>query len=122
MASDHDILSRLPDAPIPAPERKAATIATAVARFEEKNGTRLQASEHRQRLTQQTAYANPPSRRRPTMVRQRHLIAACSVILIAGSAVAFVIPQMSGYRTVELANTSPPIIAQEGQRTTVARL
>jgi Ca-activated chloride channel homolog len=117
MASDHDILSRLPDAPAPAPERKAAAIATAVARFEEKNRGRRQGATHQQRLTQQTASANPPSRRRPTMVRQRHLVAACSVILIAGSAVAFVIPQLSGFKTTELASTSAPTIIDQSLAT-----
>ena len=123
MASDHDILSRLPDAPAPAPERKAAAIATAVARFEEKNRARRQGAAHEQRLTQQTASANPPSRRRPTMVRQRHLVAACSVILIAGSAVAFVIPQLSGFNKEQYVLASPPVPAEQASESkTVARL
>src|SRR5712691_7115468 len=84
MASEHDTLSRLPEAPAPAPARRQAAIANAVEQFEKKYRTRFQAPARHLRLMQQTAI--PPSRRRTAMPRARHLIAASLVVLMAGSA------------------------------------
>ena len=86
MASEHDILARLPEAPAPSPEARQAAIASAVERFEKKNRAHPQGSGLDRRLTQQTAPFTAPSRRSPAMPRARHLIAASLVVLMAGSA------------------------------------
>jgi Ca-activated chloride channel family protein len=85
MASEHDIISRLPEPPAISPEIQHAAIANALERFEKKNGARSQGTEHDLRLTQQTASSTLPSRRSSTMPRVRHVIAACCVVMIAGS-------------------------------------
>ena len=89
MASEHDILARLPEAPAPSPDARQAAIASAVERFEKKNRAHPQGSGLDRRLTQQTAPFTPPSRRSPAMPRARHLIAASLVVLMAGSAAWF---------------------------------
>src|SRR5947209_18952247 len=91
MASEHDTLSRLPEAPAPAPARRRAAIANAVDAFEKKYRTRFQAPARHLRLMQQTAPSAAPSRRRTAMLRTvmpraRHVIAASLVVLMAGSA------------------------------------
>jgi hypothetical protein len=87
MASEHDILSRLPEAPPPPRDARQAAIIDALQRFEEKNRARSQGSEQHLRLTQQTASSIPPSRRSSIMPRARHLIAASLVaVLMSGSA------------------------------------
>ena len=95
MASEHDILSRLPEAPAPAPEARQAAIANALERFEKKNRTRSQGTAHDLRLMQQTASSNSPSRRSALMPRARQLIAASLVVLMAGSATWFYVDQTS---------------------------
>jgi Ca-activated chloride channel homolog len=85
MASEHDILARLPEAPPPAPEARQAAIATALQRFADKNAARVQGNGHDLRLMWETASSPPPSRRRSIM-RVRHLIAASLAVLIGGSA------------------------------------
>ena len=89
MASEHDILARLPEAPAPSPDARQAAIASAVERFEKKNRAYPQGSGLDRRLTQQTAPFTPPSRRSPAMPRARHLIAASLVVLMTGSAAWF---------------------------------
>ena len=89
MASEHDILARLPEAPAPSPNARQAAIASAVERFEKKNRAYPQGSGLDRRLTQQTAPFTPPSRRSPAMPRARHLIAASLVVLMTGSAAWF---------------------------------
>ena len=86
MASEHDILARLPEAPAPAPKIRQAAIANALERFEKKSRTISQGSAHDLRLMQQTASSTPPSRRSSAMPRARHLIAASLVVLTVGSA------------------------------------
>ncbi len=95
MASEHDILSRLPEAPAPAPDAREAAIANALERFEKKNLSRAQGNEHDLRLTQQTASSNSPSRRSSVMPRARQLIAASLVALMAGSATWFYVNETS---------------------------
>jgi Ca-activated chloride channel family protein len=95
MASEHDILSRLPEAPAPAPDAREAAIANALERFEEKNRAHGQGNAHDLRLTQQTASSNSPSRRSPLMPRARQLVAASLVALMAGSATWFYVNQTS---------------------------
>jgi Ca-activated chloride channel family protein len=95
MASEHDILSRLPEAPAPAPDARQAAIANALERFEKKNRTSSQGNEHDLRLTQQTASSNSPSRRSAIMPRARQLIAASLVAVMAGSATWFYVNQTS---------------------------
>jgi Ca-activated chloride channel family protein len=85
MASEHDILSRLPEAPAPAPDRRQAAISNASRQFAKKYFAPFQGSEHALRLTQQTATSIPPSRRKSIM-RARQVIAASLVVLTAGSA------------------------------------
>src|SRR5712692_4698664 len=87
MASEHDILSRLPEAPIPSPDARQAAIAEALGRFETRNRTLPQGSPHDLRLMQQTASSTPPSRRRSIMVREHHAIAAVFVIGVIGSVI-----------------------------------
>ncbi len=89
MASEHNILARLPEAPASSPDSRQAAIAKALERFEKKNRAHCQGSEHDLRLTQQTAPSTPPSRRSSAMPRVRHVIAASLVVLIAGSAAWF---------------------------------
>ena len=95
MASEHDILARLPEAPAPAPEARQAAIANALERFEKNNATRFQGNEHDLRLMQQTAASNSPSRRRALMPRARQLVAASLVALMAGSATWFYVNETS---------------------------
>ena len=95
MASEHDILSRLPEAPAPAPDAREAAIANALERFEEKNRAHGQGNAHDLRLTQQTASSNSPSRRSPLMPRARRLVAASLVALMAGSATWFYVSETS---------------------------
>ena len=87
MASEHDTLFRLPEAPAAAPARRQAAIANAVDEFEKKYRTRFQAPARHLRLMQQTVSSIRPSRRRTAMPRARHVIAASLVVLMAGSAV-----------------------------------
>src|SRR5215813_1096200 len=87
MASD-DILSRLPEAPPPAPEAKHAAIASALQRFDQKNSAPGQGAAHDLRLTQQTAASTPPSRRRFAMVREHQLVAAVFVVGLVGAGIA----------------------------------
>src|SRR5262245_17236242 len=98
MASEHDILSRLPEAPAPAPDARDAAIANALERFEKKNLSRAQGNDHDLRLTQQTAASNSPSRRRPLMPRTRQLVAASLVAVMAGSATWFYVNETSVVR------------------------
>jgi Ca-activated chloride channel homolog len=95
MASEHDILSRLPEAPAAAPDAREAAIANALERFEEKNRPRGQGNAHDLRLTQQTASSNSPSRRSPLMPRARQLVAASLVAVMAGSATWFYVNETS---------------------------
>ena len=85
MASEHDILARLPEAPAPAPDARQAAIANALERFDKRNHARPQGTAHDLRLMQQTASSILPSRRRSVM-RARNVIAASVAILVAGSA------------------------------------
>jgi Ca-activated chloride channel family protein len=87
MASEHDILARLPEAPAPAPEAKHAAIANALERFDKKNAARAQGAEHDLRLTQQTASSTPPSRRRLAMARAHQLVAGLFVTGVVGSVI-----------------------------------
>jgi Ca-activated chloride channel homolog len=101
MASEHDILARLPEAPAPAPEAREAAIANALERFEKNNATRFQGNEHDLRLMQQTAASNSPSRRRALMPRARQLVAASLVALMAGSATWFYVNENSVVPTTD---------------------
>jgi Ca-activated chloride channel homolog len=98
MASEHDILAPLPEAPAPSPDARQAAIASAVERFEKKYRAHPQGSGLDRRLTQQTAPFTAPSRRSPAMPRARHLIAASLVVLMAGSAAWFYVgePHLAG--------------------------
>jgi Ca-activated chloride channel family protein len=95
MASEHDILARLPEAPAPAPDARQAAIANALERFEKKSLSHAQGNEHALRLTQQTASSNSPSRRSAIMPRARQLIAASLVAVMAGSATWFYVNETS---------------------------
>src|SRR5258708_35241138 len=95
MASERDILARLPAAPDPCPNARQAAIAEAVQRFEKKTRARPQGFAHDLRLMQQTASSTPPSRRRSVMPRARHVIAASLVVLIAGSAIGLYVQRAS---------------------------
>src|SRR5713226_2969338 len=85
MASEHDILARLPEAPAPAPEAEHAAIANALRRFDKKNPARAQGTDDDLRLTQQTASSTAPSRRRFAMVREHQLVAGLFVVGVVGS-------------------------------------
>src|SRR5882757_6258790 len=93
MSSEHDILSSLPAAPSPTPQKRQAAIASALERFDENNFGRTQGNGHGLRLTQQTASSNPPSRRRSVMPVARYAVAACAVALMAGSTAWFYVDQ-----------------------------
>ena len=93
MPSEHDILSRLPEAPPPSPQAEHAAIASALQQFDQKISARTQGHGHDPRLMQQTASSNPPSRRSPAMPRTHHFIAASLVTLMAGSAAWFHVEQ-----------------------------
>src|SRR5262252_155447 len=99
MASEHDILSRLPDGPEPAPEIRQATITEALLRFDQKHRARSQGFSqgflHDLRLKQQTASSDLPSRRSSAMPRARHLIAASLIVLVAGSAIGLYLHTLS---------------------------
>src|SRR4051812_33975329 len=86
MASEHDILSRLPDGPDPAPDARQAAITEAMMRFDQRNRPSSQGFLHDLRLKQQTASSTPPLRRSSARPRARHLIAASLAVLVAGSA------------------------------------
>jgi Ca-activated chloride channel homolog len=95
MASEHDIFSRLPDAPAPSPQVRHAAISSALARFDKIKRPRFQASGHPTRLTQQTARSISPSRGR-TFMRARYLVATCLALMVVGSAVSlYVIEEAS---------------------------
>ena len=106
MASD-DILSRLPEAPAPAPEAKHAAIASALQRFDQKNSAPGQGAAHDLRLTQQTASSTPPSRRRFAMVREHQLVAAVFVIGLVGAGIALTTAEFRGPES-QLASAPPP--------------
>jgi Ca-activated chloride channel homolog len=93
MASEHDILSRLPDAPEPAPDAREAAITEALLRFDQRHRARSQGFLHDLRLKQQTASSTSPSRRSSAMPRARHLIAASLAVLVAGSAIGLYVHQ-----------------------------
>ncbi len=111
MASEHDILSRLPEAPAASPEARQAAIANALERFEKKNRARSQGCEHDLRLTQQTASSIPPSRRSSVMPRARQVIAASLVVLVAGSVIGLYVHKTPGEFEIASGpmNVSPPI-------------
>src|SRR5262245_38969979 len=94
MASEHDILSRLPDGPEPAPDARQAAMTEALLRFDQRNHTRSQGFLHGLRLKQQTASSTSPSRRSSAMPRARHLIAASLAVLVAGSALGLYLHQV----------------------------
>jgi Ca-activated chloride channel homolog len=110
MASEHDILSRLPEAPAPAPDARQAAIATALERFDKRNRARPQVSAHDLRLMQQTASSTQPSRRRTVMPRSRNVIAASLAVLVAGSALGLYVHKTSDKFEIvhNPTKTSPP--------------
>src|SRR5262245_24156393 len=93
MASEHDILSRLPDAPEPSPDARQGAITEALMRFDRRHRARSQGFLHDLRLKQQTASSTLPSRRSSAMPRARHLIAASLAVLVAGSAIGLYVHQ-----------------------------
>src|SRR5258708_17296812 len=93
MASEQDILSRLPDGPDPSPDARQAAIMEALMRFDQRNRARSQGFLHDLRLKQQTAASTLPSRRSSAMPRARHLIAASLAVLVAGSAIGLYVHQ-----------------------------
>jgi Ca-activated chloride channel family protein len=113
MASEHDILARLPEAPTPAPEIRQAAIANALERFEKKSRMPPQGSAHDLRLIQQTASFTPPSRRRSVM-RARNVIAASVAVLVAGSALGLYVHKMPDEFKIaydhKQRNISPPTV------------
>ena len=119
MASEHDILARLPEAPAPSPEAKHAAIANALERFEKKNHLPYQGSEHDLRLTQQTASSTPPSRRRFAMVREHQLVAGFFIVGIVGSIIglyAHKTPDLQ-FASAPTPSVSSPIIADRVAQT-----
>jgi hypothetical protein len=107
MASEHDILSRLPEAPTPAPDARHDAIANALERFDKKSRAIPQGSAHDLRLMQQTASSIPPSRRSPTMPRARNVIAASVAVLVAGSAIGLYVHKTPGdFEIVDYKQTS----------------
>jgi Ca-activated chloride channel homolog len=101
MASEHDLLFRLPEAPAAAPEREHAAIATALDRFEKSHRARHQGSGHDLRLTLQTAPSTRPSRRTSLMPRARHVVAASLIVLVAGLG-AWLYSREAAYETAML--------------------
>jgi Ca-activated chloride channel homolog len=136
MASELDIFSRLPEAPPAAAQVRQAAIAGALARFDQKNRTRFQASRRAARLTQQTAAL--PSRGRIFM-RARTLVAACLAVLMVGSAASIYVLERAAptaHRQYDIASApsangppknvadgrpSPKIVADEAPAKIVAR-
>jgi Ca-activated chloride channel homolog len=136
MASEHDIFSRLPEAPPPSGQVRQAAIAGALARFDQKDRTRFQASRRAARLTQQTA--SSPSRGR-TFMRARTLVAACLAVLMVGSAASIYVLERAAptaHRQYDIASApsangppknvadgrpSPKIVADEAPAKIVAR-
>src|SRR3981081_3746734 len=113
MASEHDILSRLPEAPAPAPHAPQAPTANALERFDKRNRTLPQGSAHDLRLMQQTAAFTQPSRRRSVM-RARNVIAASVAVLVAGSALGLYVHKMPDELRItyndKQRNISPPTV------------
>jgi Ca-activated chloride channel homolog len=107
MASEHDILSRLPDGPEPALGARDAAITEALLRFEQRNRARSQGLLHDLRLKQQTASSKSPSRRSSAMPRARHLIAASLAVLVAGSAIGLYVHKTPG--EFQIANGPPDV-------------
>jgi Ca-activated chloride channel family protein len=120
MASEHDILARLPEAPAPAPKIRQAAIANALERFEKKSRTISQGSAHDLRLMQHTAASTQPSRRRSVM-RARNVIAASVAVLIAGSAIGLYVHKTPGQFEIayndKQARISPPIVQDRLEET-----
>src|SRR3954447_10769504 len=110
-------LSRLPEPPAPASERRQAAIADALAAFDQKYSAHAQGSDQDPRLMAQTA--SRPSRRRPVMTRARSLVAACVGVLIVTSAASLYV--MEGIRpdvysaapTSRIAAPAPQIVTNE---------
>src|SRR3981081_4541030 len=109
MASEHDILSRLPEAPAPAPHAPQAPTANALERFDKRNRTLPQGSAHDLRLMQQTASFTPPSRRRSVM-RARNVIAASVAVLVAGSALGVYVHKMPAELNIAYDSKEKPIV------------
>jgi Ca-activated chloride channel homolog len=82
MASE--LFPQLPPAPAPSPQAEEAAITRALERFDQRYPARGQYNGHAVRLNGETA-APSPSRRRTSMPRARHLVAASLVAFIAGS-------------------------------------
>jgi Ca-activated chloride channel homolog len=126
MASEHDIFSRLPEAPPASAQVRQTAIAGALARFDQKKRTRFQASRRAARLTQQTAPS--PSRGR-TFMHARTLVAACLAVLMVGSAASLYVLERAApiaHTQYEIAsgrsaNGPPKIVADEAPAKIVAR-
>src|SRR5690349_9173824 len=110
MASEHDILPQLPEAPPSSPQVRHAAISSALARFDKIKRPRRQAPSHTARLTQRTARSTSPSRGR-TFMRARYLVAACLALMVVGSAVSlYVIDEASP------PFATPPLAARKSDR------
>jgi Ca-activated chloride channel family protein len=110
MASEHDILSRLPEGPEPAPAARDAAMTEALLRFDQSNHARSQGILHDLRLKQQTVSSTSPSRRSSAMPRARHLIAASLAVLVAGSAIGLYVHHAPDEFQIA---SSPPVVKDE---------
>jgi Ca-activated chloride channel family protein len=84
MSTDHNIM-RLPDAPPPAPDARAAALQQALVRFDQKSAGNVQGMPTDIRLIERTAAPLRPSRERIVMKRTRYLLAASLACIVAGS-------------------------------------
>jgi len=120
MASEHDILSRLPEGPEPAPAARDAAMTEALLRFDQSNHARSQGFLHDLRLKQQTASSTPPSRRSSAMPRARRLIAASLAVLVTGSAVGLYVQRALYVHKpppeIQIANAPTKIIPRTDNR------
>jgi Ca-activated chloride channel homolog len=107
MASEHDILSRLPEAPPPSAQLRQAAIAGALARFEQKKRMRFQASRRAARLTQRTAPS--PSRGRSFMPVRTFVAACVAMLMVVSAASLFVLDRTAptAIRSDQLARSDP---------------
>jgi Ca-activated chloride channel family protein len=115
MASEQDMLSRLPEAPAPSPAAKQAAIDAALRRFDDRVGR--QGFEGDARLMRQTSH-DGASPRSPAMPRAHHLIAASVVCLLAGSSAWLYLSETSTHRKLD--GPPSPIIASPPQPATSA--
>jgi Ca-activated chloride channel homolog len=85
MSSEQDLFVGLPEPPSPAPEARQAAIERALGQFDARHQANRQAFRRPLRLMAKKASSIPPSPGRFAMPRVRDLVAASTVLLIAGS-------------------------------------